>query len=370
MAKTQLGDIKQYSSLRNTGKVNIPFLDAKMSDYCELSDRELQAAYLTLAEDSHLNSELAKRVNAVSGLEYAFNGDKSGTKWKMFNKMVDFNQLISSMLQSILYGYSAIQIIWAKDGSTTYPESFKLRPNYLFNRTIDDDITIYRTDGDIKLEVFDLNQWIIHKHNYNAPIPYLNGVMRSLAHNLVYKRIALNDRDRFNATYGIPIKVGHYPIGSSTEQEDLFLKFINNMTSSASGCLPEGFTVDIITAGTADSTVFEKTISYTDNQINLAINGGTMSSVNTNAGSRALGEVLDKGRLELINDDAKQVVNTINKQLLPLLFGKYLSMKVPELMIVTETEVAGNVDNNPDNKVEDDNKSTDSSADNSNNEGG
>lgn len=347
-SKNQLSDIKTYELNRSGIAIGIGELDRLLRDLRPENDRYLLESFMVLAEsDAHFSNEFSKRTNAVSGLKYRFTNDPSGNIFRMFDDHVNLNQLISSMMQAVIYGFAPLQISWMKDGAMYVVDKITMKPPHLFNRTLNDEITIYR-DG-IHYEELAENQWIIHRHNYCRPVPYFNGVMRALAKHLIYKRMALSDKDKFLSTYGIPIKIGKYPVGTCEEDQDKFQAFLEDLSSNTSGSMCETYDVQVVTSDNTTADTFDSMIRYVDNQISMALNAGALTTTATNVGSRALGEVVDKGRLELIADDAKQIVRTLNTQLLPLYFKALgMSGEGVRLELAEEVESAGAQDEDGD----------------------
>lgn len=129
----------------------------------------------------------------------------------------------------------------------------------------------------------------------------------------------------FAQVFGMPIRWGHYPQGTSEETINRICEMLQNMGSSAWAAFPEGVSVDLkeSSKGSAGSLPQESVLDRADKQCDLLLLRQTLTSDTGDAGhgggSLALGKVHAEGKSDVIAEVAAFNASVLNEQLIPML---------------------------------------------------
>ena len=145
--------------------------------------REAEQGYLSaqadlfddmVEKDGHIFSEMAKRKNALLGLDWSIEARKNASadeknlaamvqEW--FDTLDNLEDIILQAADAIGHGFSCRELEWTMEENTWLPSSASLRPHRWFQARPDlgDDIRL--SDGSIEgAELWPFG-WLVHKHN-------------------------------------------------------------------------------------------------------------------------------------------------------------------------------------------------------------
>lgn len=332
LGKTQADDIDVAATyydgnVRNISPRKIAEL-LKSADEGDIS--AMHALFYEIEEqDPHIFSEMQKRKSAVLTLDWTVKPPRDATpKEKQLTEWVhtalnDFTQLEDVMfdaLDGIGHGFSALAIEWQQVNNEYLPKEITWQPQSGFQ--------LDKKTGELKLlrqgksegEELWPNHWIIHKHRTKSSTLARAGLFRVLVWTFVLKHYSVQDLAEFLEIYGLPVRVGKYPEGTSKEARRTLLNAVASLGHNAAGIMPDNMSIDLHNAAQGSHDPYMAMISYCEKAQSKVIVGQVLTAQADNTGSQALGNVHNEVRRDLMVSDAKQLAQTLTAQLIyPLL---------------------------------------------------
>jgi len=284
--------------------------------------------YLTLAEemeerDPHYASVLGTRKRAVSGVPVTVEAYSDAPHDVALADAVRrvvrrpaFGDLVDDLLDALGKGYSAVELLWRRDGSQWLPDYAWRDPRFF---------VWYRASGHSLrlLDEADPNgvelppyKFIIHTPRLKSGLPARGGLARLAAFSYMCKAWTVKDWLAFADVFGLPLRVGKYGPNATEEEKAVLLSAVANIASDAAGIIPESMNIEFqtvaATAGGPD--MFLKLAEWLDKQISKAVLGQTMTA--DDGSSNAQAQVHNDVRVDILEADAKALANTLNRDLL------------------------------------------------------
>ncbi|AJF00073.1 DUF935 domain-containing protein [Pandoraea apista] len=311
-----------------------------------------QAALFELVEeqDSHIFAELSKRRRSVTGLGWELTppDDANQSELDRTKELSDvlraiprFEDAQYDLTDAIGKGFAAMEIDW-KTGSTWMPNAMLWVPQRMFQ--------VDRNTGSIQFLKMGIPEplkpwkWVVHEHRAKSGYIEQSALFRVLAWTYAYKAYNVRDMQRFLEVYGLPLRLGKYPAGIGAKQRDELLKAVRNIGHDGAGVVPNTMSIDFVQA-TKSGTVsdFLDSIAYWERKQSLAILGGTLTSqADGRTSTNALGVIHDKVRREIMLHDVRQIVPTMNDQVvrpIALINGMFTEERMPKFGYLTEETV-------------------------------
>lgn len=334
----QTADRARYGNLPTTFEAVKNLTPAKIASmFKSAEDGDLAAQHDFFAEmeekDTHLFSELSKRRRAVLAIEWlvkpptdATPAEKKSTEaaQAMLSNLNDFEDLCYDLLDAVGHGFSNVELAWKRVGNEWRVGEFNARPHSWF--TLDKEtrskFLLKAQSGEPQpLQPFG---WISHVHKSKTGYVARAGLFRVLAWPYMFKHFSVGDWAEFLETYGLPVRVGKYPVGSTTEEKKTLFNAVMALGRNASAVMPETMTVEFMSAATSAAKSHEPFLAmadWADKAMSKAILGGTLTTqADGKSSTNALGNVHNEVRQELVKSDAKQLAGTITRDLIyPLL---------------------------------------------------
>ncbi len=281
-------------------------------------------------KDGHIMAELGKRKRALLGLEWDIVAPRNATAQEekaaalakeLIQDIPNFEDVLLDMGDAIGQGYACLEYEWERRGREWLPQSINHRPPSWF--TVDRDTRMElrlrnnTTDGEA-LQPFG---WIKHIHKAKSGYVTRAGLHRVLAWPFLFKNYSVRDLAEFLEIYGLPMRIGEYPTGTSDKEKATLLNAVVNIGHAAAGIIPQGMVIDFKEAAKGNKDPFEAMIDWCERTQSKAILGGTLTSTaeSTGLGSN-LGDVHNEVRHDLMVSDAVQYGSTLTRALVyPLL---------------------------------------------------
>lgn len=302
-------------------------------------------------KDTHIGAELSKREMAVKKLDWelrpprdATAAEKNNTKLlqDLITDELDIGNLRMDALDAIGHGYSCIELGWGRTAAGLwFPNQVEHRSPTWFTTPPDQRNTLHLRDSStaygVPLQPFG---WIPHFHKSRAGYIARTGLFRALAWPYLYKNYSVRDLAEFLEIYGLPIRVGKYsPTASDKEKRDL-LRTVLSIGHNAAGIIPDTMQLElqqVMASGNAES--FMAMINWCEASQSKAILGGTLTSSTGANGNRALGDVHNEVRLDIRDDDATQLDQTLSSYLvypMAMLNGLFADNRCPSWVSDTQ----------------------------------
>jgi phage gp29-like protein len=302
-------------------------------------------------KDTHIAAELSKRMMAVKKLDWelrpprnATATEKKNTKYlqELITDEIDIGNLRMDALDAIGHGYSGIELGWGRNlQGKWFPNQLEHRPPTWFTTPPDRRNTLHLRDSGtaygVPLQPFG---WIPHFHKSRAGYIARTGLFRALAWPYLYKNYSVRDLAEFLEIYGLPIRIGKYPSTASDKEKRDLLRAVLSIGHNAAGIIPDTMQFElakVVGSGNADS--FMAMVNWCEACESKAILGGTLTSSTGANGNRSLGDVHNEVRLDIRDDDATQLDQTLSSYLvypMAMLNGLFADNRCPSFVSDTQ----------------------------------
>ena len=284
--------------------------------------------FLLLAEemeerDLHYAAVLGTRKRAVGRIEpvveEAPGGGAASEHAEAVRELVrrpGFRTLRKHLLDALGKGYAAIEIVWDR-GARWQPARYEWRDPRWFRIDRDDGRSLRLLDERDPAEGTPLEwaKWIVHSPQIKSGLPIRGALARLAAIAWMCKAYALTDWTRFCEIFGQPWRVGKYHEDASEADVRKLLGALANLGTDAAAAIPEQMQVEFVSAGGGQTgqPVYRGLAEYLDRQVSKGVLGQTMTT--DDGSSRSQAEVHDRVRQDICEDDAEELAETLNREL-------------------------------------------------------
>lgn len=305
---------------------------ARILDEAEAGNIRAQAALFEDMEekDAHIASELAKRRRAcMLPWRIVPPDDPSGAEVQAAQVLQELLEAFGGM-EDVLFdltdaigkGFAACEIQWQRQGRFWLPQTIVHRPQGWFvvatGFTQELRLRTHRVgdDGQIGQALQPLG-WIVHRHRAKSGALERSAMFRQLVWTYLFKNYSVGDLAEFLEIYGIPLRVGKYPLGATERDKMTLLRALSGIGHNAAGIVPEGMMIEFHEAARGDPAAFELMIDWCEKNQSKVILGGTLTSgADGKSSTHALGRIHDEVRRDLRDSDIGQICATIRRDLL------------------------------------------------------
>jgi phage gp29-like protein len=278
-------------------------------------------------KDSHIFAEMSKRKRVLLTLDWdvlpprdASPTEKKLAAWvrECLQDMMFFEDMLLDTLDALGHGFSALEITWAQLGGMWLPQAVTRRPQRWF-------MTPWNDRDDIRLRGLDVMGqslwpfgWIMHRHRAKSGYVSRSGLHRVLVWPYLFKNYGVRDCMEFLEIYGIPLRLGKYPGGSTEDDKRALLRAVTNIGHDAAGIIPQDMTIDFKEAASGSGhSPHLQLIDYMERSQSKVILGGTLTSqADGKSSTHALGNVHNEVRHDLMVSDARQLEATLTRDLI------------------------------------------------------
>lgn len=148
----------------------------------------------------------------------------------------------------------------------------------------------------------------------------------------------------------MPLRLGKYDASASEEDRKVLLKAVAGISTDMDAIIPSDMNIEFVqglTSGSSNNNIYQSLIEWLDSQVSKAILGQTMTT--DDGASLSQAQVHDKVRTDILMSDARQLANTIAKQLIqPYIDINYGAQEIYpkfELLKEEKEDVTALVDN-------------------------
>jgi len=281
-------------------------------------------------KDAHIFAELAKRKSALLTVDWLVEPPRNASvaekaDAELINEiLLDGNfvdDVIIDMADGILKGYSNLEMTWQQRDGLHVPNMIEHRPPrwFMVNPHNQNELRLRdQSHTGAPLQPFG---WIQHQHKAKSGYIGRANLIRVLAWPYLFKNYSVRDLAEFLEIYGIPARIGKYPIGADRDEKASLLQAIMSIGHNAGGIIPKGMEIDFANAASGQADPFELMISWCERSQSKAILGSTLTSqADGKSSTNALGNVHNESRIELRNSDLKQIAATLTRDLVMPLY--------------------------------------------------
>lgn len=239
---------------------------------------------------------------------------------QLFYQMPMLEDLLMDMMDAVGHGFSALEISWEQLEGKWIPVKFTPCPPSWFRLDKNDHLLLKTPDNPMGEPLRPFG-WVVHSHKSRTVQLARMGLFRTLAWLYMFKHYSVHDFAEFLELYGMPIRLGKYPIGASNDEKRTLLKALAQIGHNAAGIMPEGMSVELHNAanagGASGNNPFLQMIDWCEKSTARLILGQTLTSgADGKTSTNALGQVHNEVRRDLLVSDAKQIAQTITQQII------------------------------------------------------
>ncbi|MNV27545.1 hypothetical protein D3C71_1186990 [compost metagenome] len=227
-----------------------------------------------------------------------------------------FDELLLDCMDAAGHGFASMETEWHQVGSVALQRSFTHRPQRWFQTLQHDGNALRLRDGSAEgQELWPLG-WVVHQHKARSGYLTRAGLHRTLAWPYLFKNYSIRDLAEFLEIYGLPLRLGKYPAGTTEREKATLLAAVAGIGHNAAGIIPDGMSIDFEDAAQGTQEPFEAMISWCERTQSKVILGGTLTSqADGKSSTNALGNVHNEVRHDLTESDARQLAATINRDI-------------------------------------------------------
>lgn len=249
---------------------------------------------------------------------------------------LDVPSIISHLMVGVLRGFAPMEMTWSYRNNYQLPTLTEAQQRWFVcgqgditgasvqARASRNTLLLRTIDGGAQ-ELRSLN-WIMHMHPAMGGYVSRQSLARVLVWPYIFKHYALRDLAEFLEIYGIPMRLGTYPITASDEDKATLLRAVAEVGHNAAGIIPQGMVMDFKSAASGSHEPFFGMTNYMDSIIAKVVLGQTLTSGEGQHGTQALGKVHNDVRMDIAESDARLIGQTLTAQLLRPLIALNLSV--------------------------------------------
>ncbi len=322
----------QVTGLRNIwghGSVASHLNPVRLSDILTRAVNHDHHDFLTLAEeleerDLHYAGVLGSRKRAITGLsgEITPASDSAADvaladEVRQLIVASDFGNMLADALDGLGKGYSVNEIQWDTSAKQWMPQTYTWRDPRFFNydRQTGRKLLLIADDSPMGRELWPY-KFIQHIPRLKSGIPIRGALARMVAVAYMCKGIALADWMTFAELFGMPIRVGKYGRNVTPAEKNTLRNALANIGTDAAAMIPEGMAIEFIErkGGTGGDQLYQGLCDFLDKQISKGVLGQTMTT--DDGASLSQAQVHNDVRMDILEADARQLVDTINRDLI------------------------------------------------------
>ncbi|HDR1020959.1 TPA: DUF935 domain-containing protein [Pasteurella multocida] len=277
--------------------------------------------------DSCIGANIQTRKRAILTLDWRIAEPRNATPLEekiqaeideLFYQFTMLEDLMVDLMDAVGHGFSALEIEWKQADGKWIPAKFTARPQSWFKLDKDDNLLL-KTPDNQEGEPLRQYGWVVHTHKSRTVQLARMGLFRTLCWLYMFKHYSVHDFAEFLELYGMPIRIGKYPVGANNDEKRTLLRALAQIGHNAAGIMPEGMNVELHNAAntTGANNPFLQMIDWCEKSAARLILGQTLTSgADGKSSTHALGQVHNEVRRDLLVSDAKQIAQTITQQII------------------------------------------------------
>lgn len=235
---------------------------------------------------------------------------------------IDFDGITGSFLEAVIIGSRIGEIIWGKKGEQIIPLDIRFRDPRRFVYVVNEDspggyeMRMLTRENMSNGETLPTRKFLTFKYWIsNDGDPYGAGLGRVLYPLVKFKRRALESEVIFSDRYSTPTAIATAPLNALASEIDILYDHLSNLSQETALIIPEGYSIDFLSASSSKTNIFMDIIDYCDNAINLLISGENEVG-NVGAGSRASSEVANEVRVIMAKETSEMIHEFLRRSLI------------------------------------------------------
>lgn len=301
--------------------------------------------YDEIDRDAHAGSVLQTRYLSVAGEKWEVTPGDESPRGKEIAEFVtnalkntNFKQAVQELLQGILYGYFAAEVMWSVKEGKVVPARLIGKHPRRFAFTMERELRLLTRDNTTQGEEVPDRKFIVFSCG-DSDNPYGKGLGQKLWWPVWFKKHGIKFWLIFLDKFGMPTGVGKYPSGATPDQKKTLREAIDAIHSETGVTIPETMAIELLEASRSGKVTYETLCEYMDKQISKAVLGQTLTT-EVSGGSFAASKTHDDVRQDIKEADAGLLAECLNQSLIPWLVDYNFAgvSEYPTLRFITEKE--------------------------------
>lgn len=276
--------------------------------------------------DLHIVGILGTRRRAVTQLPWEIKPKDDSRRAKKIADYVraklgevdDFEGALVGLMDGVSKGFAIRELDWAIDNGEVCLRRMKYCPAWWFRPDLDNPEQFRLLDATDLVEGKPLvpGRFVVHRPMAKAGVPIQAGLGRALLWWYLFKNMAVKDWVTFVELFGAPLRIGKAPMNAKPNDIKLMETALAKLGVDAWAVIPPDFSIEFISgkdaggkSGGADA--FSALATFCNSEMSKAVLGQTLTTEQGSSGAKALGEVHNQVRLDLLRSDAHQLSRTI-----------------------------------------------------------
>ena len=304
--------------------------------------------------DAHVASVIQTRILAVVGKDWEINPAERPSSIGRAptitreQKIADFvsRTLVNSnfdtarhdLLKAVLFGFSAIEVMWKTSGDGIVIDKFigKHPRRFIFDK--DRNMRLLSWSNMIEGEEIPDRKFITFTYG-DSDNPYGRGLGQKLWWPVWFKKNVVKFWLTFLEKFGMPVVVGKYEQGAGPEQKKALFDAIDAIQNETGITIPATTEIDFLEATRAGTVSYEQCCEFMDRQISKAVLGQTLTTEVSATGSYAASKTHNEVRQEMIEADADLLDTCLNNTLIKWI----VDLNFPEVTEYPQIRTAAHV---------------------------
>lgn len=294
----------------------------------------------TLLLDNHVHSCIQSRKAGVLSLEWEITESPHTAFIKPLFDNIDIRQVISEMLDAVLYGFKPIEIYWDLFDGYLIPYNLVGKPAKWFDFDKNNLLRYNDTNG---IQYVPKKKFILVRHGATYENPYGETILAKVYDAVRFKTGSVKLWSYFAKKYGIPFLVGKTMSNDAKDSQDL-LDALDLLAQGGLAVFPEHVNIEVHNAAPGTAEVFERFISFCNAEISKTILSQTLTTEQGDSGSYAMSKTHFDVRKEVVEADqylVKSAFDTLIKWIVELNFGE--TKDLPRFIMFEKTDVDKNL---------------------------
>lgn len=275
------------------------------------------SAYREMLSDSHVSGCVRRRKAAVKSLEWRITPTGNEQVDEVLNTLFEslpLANIISQVLDASLFGYQALEVIWANDGKYWLPQLIEGKPQEWFVFDENNQLML-RTKDHYFGERLPEKKFLLATQQADYMNPYGQADLSKCFWAATFKKGGLKYWFEFTEKYGSPWLIGKHPRQAQIHEIDALLDSLENMLGTAVAAIPDDSSISVEESGGkgASAQNYDDFLKYCKSEIAIALLGQNQTTeAEANRASATAGlEVTE----DIRNDDASIVESVFNQLL-------------------------------------------------------
>ena len=275
------------------------------------------SVYREILSDSHVGGCVRRRKAAIKGLEWRITptgNEKTDEILVSLFYFLPVNQIINQILDATLFGYQALEVMWASENGLLLPTEIVGKPQewFVFD---EDNRLMLRTKENRNGDIVPEKKFLLATQQADYMNPYGRADLAMCFWAATFKKGGFKFWLEFAEKYGSPWLVGKYPRNANAHEIDELLDSMEKMLGTAVAAIPDDSSIDMLESGSkgGSSQVFDDFLRYCKSEIAIALLGQNQTTeAEANRASATAGLEVTRD----IRDDDARIVEGVFNQLL------------------------------------------------------